>query len=186
VGAAFRRAARRRRRAGTRGPARERPSRAPTRRRHPPCRPTGGTRAPTPVPRELQRLEQGRDVRAEELVAGGRSGRPRAWGSGARRWRAPAPVWRGEERVRRLRRLVRPLRRGGGRGEVEQERGAGSVAQRGGGSRARAEAPGSGTRYPGAASAARVSWPNGEAVMEGPARCGDGGLQRLGEVQSEG
>jgi hypothetical protein len=95
--------------------------------------------------------------------------------------------------VRWLRRLVRPLRRGGGRGEVEQERverervererGAGSVAQRGddvGGSRARAEAPGSGTRYPGAASAARVSWPNGEAVMEGPARCGDGGLQRLG------
>jgi hypothetical protein len=63
------------------------------------------------------------------------------------------------------------------------------VAQRGddvGGSRARAEAPGSGTRYPGAASAARVSWPNGEAVMAGLARRGDGGLQYLGEVQSEG
>jgi hypothetical protein len=45
---------------------------------------------------------------------------------------------------------------------------------------------GSRARYPGAASAARVSWPNGEAVMAGPARRGDGGLQRLGEVQSEG
>ncbi|ONM30106.1 hypothetical protein ZEAMMB73_Zm00001d039888 [Zea mays] len=33
---------------------------------------------------------------------------------------------------------------------------------------------------------ARVSWPNGEAVMAGPARHGDEGLQRLGEVQSEG
>jgi hypothetical protein len=54
------------------------------------------------------------------------------------------------------------------------------VAQRGddvGGSRA---------WYPGAASAARVLWPNGEAVMAGPTRRGDGGLQRLGEVQSEG
>jgi hypothetical protein len=63
------------------------------------------------------------------------------------------------------------------------------VAQRGddvGGSRARAEVPGSGTRYPGAASVVRVSWPKGEAVMAGPARRGDGGLQRLGEVQSEG
>jgi hypothetical protein len=63
------------------------------------------------------------------------------------------------------------------------------VAQRGddvGGIRAWAEVPGSGARYLGAASAARVSWPNGEAVMAGPARRGDGGLQRLGEVQSEG
>jgi hypothetical protein len=78
VGAAFRRAARRRRQAGTHGPARGRPSRAPMRRRHPPCRPTGGARAPTPVPRELQRLEQGRDVRAEELVAAeGQEGRER-------------------------------------------------------------------------------------------------------------
>jgi hypothetical protein len=48
------------------------------------------------------------------------------------------------------------------------------------------EVPGSRTRYPGAASAARVSWPNGETVMAGPARHGDGGLQHLGEVQSEG
>jgi hypothetical protein len=63
------------------------------------------------------------------------------------------------------------------------------VAQQGGdvgGSRARADAQGSGTRYPGAAGAARVSWPNEEAVMAGPARRGDGELQRLGEVQSEG
>jgi hypothetical protein len=62
------------------------------------------------------------------------------------------------------------------------------MAQRGdsvGGSKARAEAPGSGTRYPEVASTARVSWPNGEAVMAGPARRGDG-LQRLGKVQSEG
>jgi hypothetical protein len=53
------------------------------------------------------------------------------------------------------------------------------VAQRGGdvgGSRARAEAQGSGTRYPGATGAARVSWPNEEAVMMGPTRRGDGEL----------
>jgi hypothetical protein len=53
----------------------------------------------------------------------------------------------------------------------------GSVVQRGdnvGGSRARVEAPGSGTRYPGATSGTRVSWPNGEAMMAGPVRRGDG------------
>jgi hypothetical protein len=65
----------------------------------------------------------------------------------------------------------------------------GFVAQRGdnvGGSRARAEAPRSGTQDPRATGATRVSWSSGEAVPVGPARHGNGGLRHLGEVQGEG
>jgi hypothetical protein len=90
------------------------------------------------------------------------------------------------ERGWRVRFLLLPVRRRGQAAQPSFQRG--SMAQRGdnvGGSKAQAEAPRSGTRYPEAASAARVSWPNGEAVMAGPARRGDG-LQRLGKVQSEG
>jgi hypothetical protein len=77
------------------------------------------------VPRELQRLEQGRDVRAEKLVAaGGQEGRERG-----ERVRGDGEHQRlrsgGEEGVRRRRRLLRPPRRGGRRSEVERERGGG-------------------------------------------------------------
>jgi hypothetical protein len=77
------------------------------------------------VPRELQRLEQGRDVRTEKLVAaGGQEGRERG-----ERVRGDGEHQRlrggGQEGVWRRRRLVRPPRRGGRRGEVERERGGG-------------------------------------------------------------
>jgi hypothetical protein len=125
-------------------------------------------------------------VRAEDLAEGARAHgvhgvglevhEDGAWASN-RAGPPPSPAPRAAPPIRRRGQVTQPsIRRG-------------SVAQRGddvGGSRARAEAPRSGTRYLGAASAARVSWPNREAVMAGPARRGDGGLQRLGEVQSEG
>jgi hypothetical protein len=81
---------------------------------------------PLPVPREVQRLEQGRDVRAEELItAGGQEGHARG-----ERVRGDDEHQHlrggGEEGVRRRRRLVRPPRcgggSGGGRGDVERER----------------------------------------------------------------
>jgi hypothetical protein len=83
------------------------------------------------VPRELQRLEQGRDVRTEKLVAaGGQEGRERG-----ERVRGDGEHQRlrggGQEGVRRRRRLVRPPRRGGRRGEVERERGGGRRRWRG-------------------------------------------------------
>jgi hypothetical protein len=77
------------------------------------------------VPRELQRLDQGCDVRAEKLVAaGGQEGRERGErvrGCGEHQ----CLLGEGEEGVRRRRRLVRLSRRGGRRGEVERERGGG-------------------------------------------------------------
>jgi hypothetical protein len=87
---------------------------------------------PLPVPRELQCLEQGRDVCAEELVAaGGQEGREcgeRVRGDGKhQRLRGG-----GEEGVRRRQRLVRPPRHGGRRGKVERER---VERERGGGRR---------------------------------------------------
>ena len=74
------------------------------------------------MPRELQRLDQGCDVRAEKLVAvGGQEGRERGervQGYGEhQRLRGE-----GEEGVRRR---VRPPRRGDRHGEVERERGGG-------------------------------------------------------------
>jgi hypothetical protein len=82
------------------------------------------------VPRELQRLDQGCDVRAKKLVAaGGQEGRER--GERVRGYgEHQCLLGEGEEGVRR-RRLVRLSRRGGRHSEVERERGGGRRRWRG-------------------------------------------------------